>query len=549
MRYLLASALLLSCLHAAAPPARDTARDADLELLSENKLGTDGPSLLAFLRRRYSDVTDAQIKALIEQLGDESFDSRQDASRSLMLLGIRARPFLRTALAHTDLEVRNRATLCLAEIDRGGALTVDLIAAVVRHIGRVRPEGATKALLACLDSAEDEAIAAEVASSLASVGVTGGKPDPLLVAALEDRSARRRLAAATALCRGGAKVSRPAVLKLLEDREGSVRIRTALALLEVGEREAVKALIAEMAQPQSREGGLAEDLLFRLAGERSPSLGGDDEASRKKYRTDWEAWWKDHGGKVDLTVLSEQVRVAGFTTVVLLDQNEIVDLDAANRVRWKITGLDMPLDVQRLPRDRVLVAEHNGNRVTERDSKGEVVWEHRINAPLMAQRLPNGNTFIAYKQGLVEVDPKGNSVWTYSRPGGDIIMRARKLPGGDVIMITQLGVARFVRIDRFGKDVCSFGVEVYTSGGRIDLTPAGNVLIPELHNMRVVERKMDGTIAREIKVEQPITALALPGGNIIITSMTQKRAYEIDRSGKEVWELKRDTRVTRAVRH
>jgi hypothetical protein len=310
----------------------------------------------------------------------------------------------------------------------------------------------------------------------------------------------------------------------------------------------VPVLIAETGRPPSRETSLAEDLLLRLAGDRSPAPAGGDEASRKKYRAAWQAWWKAHGAKVDLEVLSEYARIAGFTTVVLLDKEEILDLDASNRVRFRITGLGMPLDVQRLPRDRVLVAEHGANRVTERDSKGVVVWEHRIAAPLSAQRLANGNTFIANKEGLVEVDPKGAAVWEYSRPIGEQVMRARRLPGGDTLMITTLGVARFVRIDRSGKDVAGFGVEVYTSGGRIDLTPAGNVLIPELHNRRVVERTMDGTIVREIKVEQPITALVLPGGNVLITSMGEKRAFEVDREGKEVWEYKRETRVTRAVR-
>lgn len=128
-------------------------------------------------------------------------------------------------------------------------------------------------------------------------------------------------------------------------------------------------------------------------------------------------------------------------------------------------------------------------------------------------------------------------------------MRARRLPGGDTILITQLGVARFVRMDRFNKDVSSFGVEVYTSGGRIDLTPAGNVLICELHNNRVTERAMDGSIVREIKVEEPITASALRNGHVVITSMSKKRAVQVDRTGKEVWEYKRETRVTRAVRH
>jgi hypothetical protein len=149
----------------------------------------------------------------------------------------------------------------------------------------------------------------------------------------------------------------------------------------------------------------------------------------------------------------------------------------------------------------------------------------------------------------VEVDRTGKEVFSYTRPTGEEIMRARKLPGGDILLITQLGVTRFVRLNRFGKELRSFGVEVSTSGGRLDLTPAGNVLIPEMYNQRVVERDMDGKIVRELPVQQPINALALPNGHVIVTSMIQKRAVEFDRAGKEVWEYKRDTRVTRAVRH
>ena len=35
----------------------------------------------------------------------------------------------------------------------------------------------------------------------------------------------------------------------------------------------------------------------------------------------------------------------------------------------------------------------------------------------------------------------------------------------------------------------------------------------------------------------------------LVTSMTQHRAVELNRAGKEVWEYRADTRVTRAFRH
>jgi hypothetical protein len=67
-------------------------------------------------------------------------------------------------------------------------------------------------------------------------------------------------------------------------------------------------------------------------------------------------------------------------------------------------------------------------------------------------------------------------------------------------------------------------------------------------NNRVVERDADGKVVRTLPVAEPIAAVYLPNGHLLVTSMSQKRAVELDRSGKEVWEYKRTTRVTRAVR-
>jgi hypothetical protein len=49
-------------------------------------------------------------------------------------------------------------------------------------------------------------------------------------------------------------------------------------------------------------------------------------------------------------------------------------------------------------------------------------------------------------------------------------------------------------------------------------------------------------------VEEPVAAVRLPNGNTLVTSMTQNRAVELDRAGKEVWQYKGETRVTRAFR-
>jgi hypothetical protein len=522
----------------------------DEKLLKDHKIPTDGAGLLDYVRKRFAElVSEARLKELIEQLGDDSFEKREEASKQLVLHGARAKKHLQEALKHADLEVRSRARRCLDAVEKDGGVGIHVAAACIRVLAVRKPAGALGVLLGSLPRVDDESLAEEVREALVALALKDGKPAPVLVAGLKDKAAVKRAAAAVALCRVKATDHLPAIRKLLDDADLKVRLPVALALVRMRHKEAMPVLLALMEEPATRETGLVEDMLFRLAGDKSPNLAGSDASSRKKYRKAWEAWWKEHGGRIDLAVLQESARFLGHTTVVLLDEKQVVDLDASNRVRWKIEGAEMPLDVQRLPGEKVLLAEYKGNRVTERNSKGEVLWQKKIAEPLAAQRLANGNTFIANRYGLVEVDKTGKEVFSYNRPNGEDIMRARKLPGGDILLITQLGVARFVRLDRFGKELKSFGVEVATSGGRIDATPAGNLLIPELHNHRVMERDMEGKVVREIAVQQPITATALPNGHVVVTSMSQKRAIEFDRAGKEVWEYKRETRVTRAVRH
>jgi hypothetical protein len=521
----------------------------DEKLLKDHKVPIEGPALLEYLRKRFTEVvSDARLKELIEQMGDDSFEKREEASKQLVLLGQRAKKLLQEALRHSDLEIRCRAGQCLNAIDKDGGVALHVSAACVRVLARRKPTGAVGVLFGALPTVADEPLAGEIREALVALAMKDGKTDPLLVAGLKDKLGVKRAAAAIALCRVKATDHLPQIRKLLDDPDGKVRLPVALALARMRHKEAIPVLLALMEQPPTRETGLVEDMLFRLAGDKSPHLADSDAESRKKYRQAWEAWWKEHGAKIDLAVLEQSARVLGHTTVVLLDDNQVVDLDAGNRVRWKIE-VEMPLDIQRLPGEKVLLAEYKNNRVTERNNKGEILWQKKIAEPLVAQRLSNGNTFIANKFGLSEIDKTGKEVFTYNRPNGEQIMRARKLPGGDILLVTQLGVVRFVRLDRFGKEIKNFGVEVSTSGGRIDLTPAGNVLIPELHNQRVVERDMEGKVVRELSVQQPITATALPNGHVIVTSMSQKRAVEFDRAGKEVWEYKRDTRVTRAVRH
>ena len=56
--------------------------------------------------------------------------------------------------------------------------------------------------------------------------------------------------------------------------------------------------------------------------------------------------------------------------------------------------------------------------MSERTRNGEVVWEKRVPLPLVAQRLPNGNTLVCESSygRFFEVTQEGEIVWEYVNP-------------------------------------------------------------------------------------------------------------------------------------
>ncbi len=528
---------------AAAAAADDGPAPADVKALKDAKVGADAASLLEFFRKlTLTEKHEAKLRALVRQLGDDAFEKRERATEELSAAGAAAVPLLREALKDPDVEIVRRAQECLRRIETGSARAV--VAAAARVLATLRPDGAARALLAYLPAADDEATAEEVRAAVVALAVRDGQPDPDVVTALADKAPARRAAAAAALARS--EEQRPAVRKLLADAAADVRLAAGLALVAVKDREAVPVLIGLLGDLPRTRVWAVEDVLYRLAEDTAPAATlGADEASQRKYRDAWAAWWKENGEKIDLARLDAKPRALGYTMMIQLDAGRLFEVDADNKVRWEMSGLQFPLDAQYLPGDRVLVAEHGANRVTERTLKGEVVWERQFPSPLMAQRLPNGNTVMASRGQILEIDRDDKVVFSYTRPG-EQILKASKLRNGDYAIISDGG--RFARLDPSGREVQKLSVALNTGGGRIDVLPDGSVLVPFREMNKVVEFDAKGRAAWEVTFEQPIAAVRLPNGNTLVTSYNQLRAAEIGRDGKAVWEYKADTRITRAWR-
>ncbi|MCI0461960.1 MAG: PQQ-binding-like beta-propeller repeat protein [Gemmataceae bacterium] len=549
--------VLLSCTMGLALARPTTALDgpgqvkADEQRLQAAGLKHDGPALLQFFRQRsLTDSERASVELLIQRLGARAFKVREQAAADLVARGPVVLEQLGAHLKNPDPEVSRRAQQCIDRIKEKD-LSPEIPAAAARLLLDRKPAGTLETLLAYLPFAGNEAVADEVRGGLARLALRDGKPEKALVAALKDKHPVRRAAAAEAFCQARVEGPMAVVEKmLLKDPEPSVRLRVAMAMAREGNRRAVQELIDLLVPLPQAQAWQAEDILFRLAeGKDPPSVSlGSDEASRKKCRDAWAKWWQDKGATVNLAKLREPPRLLGHTIIVLLDMNRVMEINGQNKILWKVDNLHKPLDAQYLPNERILVAEYDAAQVTERDLTGMLKWRYQVAGPLVAQRLRNGNTFIATDGQLMEVNEQGKRVFEFAFPDGQRIMKACKLANGEMVCLTS--AARVVRLDATGKELKSFPVNLGQRlfGGRIHMLPNGRVLVPHHSENKVIEYDVDGKVVWEVAIEQPIAATRLPDGNTLVTSMNQNRAVEFDRNGKEVWQYRSDTRVTRAVR-
>jgi hypothetical protein len=426
----------------------------------------------------------------------------------------------------------------------------EVLAAAARLLGRRAPAGAIRALLDYLPFAEGDVIE-EVGQALAAAGVRGGRADPELVRALEDKSALRRAAAGEALA-GPDPPHRAAVRRLLRDPEAAVRQRVALALVEAREKEAVPVLIALLTELPGEEAVRVEETLLALAGDKAPrtALGLAPEA-RREARVAWEAWWKGGGDKIDLAAVELSRRLLGYTLVVESDTAErgarVVEYDRDGRKRWEIAGLRSALSAQSLPGGRVLIAQSSPGAVTERNTKGEVLWRHNARGPVYsARRLPTGNTLVVTPTRVYEVDRAGREV--AALPPSDIrIAGACKLRGGHTGVLNAGG--EFLRYDASGKQVRSFRVGATLSRASvIQALPNDHVLLASYSENKVAEFDAEGREVWQTSVRRPCSAYRLPNGNTLVATRLSWVVTELDRKGQVVATLPVGGRVLCASR-
>ena len=513
---------------------------ADEQILRAAGIATEDRALLDFFRQQTADTATSQrVRQLIEQLGSDSFPAREKASSDLTALGPAALPLLRQAIRTTaDLEVRRRARDSAQQIEN--RWTAMLTAAASRLLALRKPAGTAETLLAFLPGPYDEWVNEEIQSTLVAIARANDESRAACLRSLASPVPAQRSAAAVALCRCGAvgppsrrSMAWPTVHKLLQDRETSVRLPVARELAIAGDRQAVAVLIDLLVQLSTEQAEQAEELLYRLAGPQAPPAPlGRDTAARQKCRDAWQLWWRDRGEHVNMAALKDRERQLGYTLLVLLNDNRVVEWDRDGKPRWQIGGLASPLDAEVLPGRRVLIAEHDTKRVTERTFTGAILWEKKLTEPpIHAERLADGSTFIATRKQVLEVDRSGKREIVRYRSASDDIITARRFRDGRVGCIAN---GAYFELSATGKERRRFPAPpgVFTTNA-LTLLSNGHLLITAYGGGTVQEYDRSGKVVWEIKMGRPLCAVRLPGGHTLVSSQDMV-LLEFDRAGKEV---------------
>lgn len=541
------SAALLVCLLLAPTFAADDLAEPDRKLLEDSKVGSDVAALRQFFRKRTPTANDQrQIDALILQLSDRSFQRRKKATEALADWGPTALEALRRAVKAEDIEAVRRAERCIEEIERPGN---SLSLAAVRQLARLKSADALAVLLAYLPFADDERVVETVRDALLNLA-DPKTPDTALLQALADRAPQRRAAAASVLGKHSDRAARAATSKLLSDDDVSVRFHAAQALLLGREKQAVVALIDLLSTAPAELRWQAEEVLARLPsclkGEPDIPAGPVNESPEvlRQWRASWLAWWSKHEAAIDLTKYGDRLAYQNITLVPEMHARKVWEYGPDGKVRWELSDdLRLPIDAQPLSGGRVLVAELDGHRVTERDRAGKILWKHEVQTPIYCRRMPNGNTFISTNHACFIVTSAGKEVFRYTPENDFFIHSIQQMPTGNIVCISMQGDVR--EIAATGKVVRTIALAERGGWSGVEGLPGNRYLCVGGGKVREIDAA--GKVLWKLDRGGACFATRLPSGNTLVVD-NSFGLVEVTSEGKVVAERRMNSALWRVRR-
>ena len=203
-------------------------------------------------------------------------------------------------------------------------------------------------------------------------------------------------------------------------------------------------------------------------------------------------------------------------------------------ILWEINNLNSPNDAK-FNQGRVLISEAGNNRVTERDIRGNVLWEKQIQNPFYVQKTSNGNIFIAARNEILELDSKGKEIFKHS-VSGQTILAARKSGPTEYHVLQYSG--NLVKINSKGSELSKVIIPFPTNFGLngATLLADGKILVSIPTINKIMEFSDRGNLLHEYDSTAPGIATRNMDGTILASNLQANKLVKIRRDGKVLWE-------------
>ena len=408
--------------------------------------------------------------------------------------------------------------------------------ALIRMITLVRPANAIEIILAYIPSCNDDNIQDLLRECLELYLNGQNTIPPALITASTSNIEELRTFAGKVLAQSPNEIAQKTCTTLLADSSVRVRFEVARESIKNQNKSAIPVLIELMTKVSAEKAETIDQTLRAIAKGKSPESKNDS----KMDAAAWNTWWRKEGHQLVLTPGAKiQETLKNFLVVESFNQEKksgrVFFINPSGKTLWEIANLSNPTDALLLPNNKILITEQGANRITERDTKGNISWEKSATNPFLSQRLSNGNIFIASRNKIVEVSRNGTEIFSFSYPN-QTILAACKTRTNEYALLSYNGV--FLKLDSKGNEVSKSRIPFPTNfginGGAITQNDRVLVSIPTLN--KIMEFNFSGQSTWESTITMPGIPTKLPNGNVVAPSLNGSKIVEIQMDGKIIYE-------------
>lgn len=433
-----------------------------------------------------------RVATLIVQLGDDSYQVREDAELELRRIGWQATDLIAAAMKRGDPEVKWRAKRVMSVIaGRGVSLHYEALKLVIDN----QWKGLAEELFATVQMADSRKLGGT--HRRAWLATLEDSDVEIIRQAFRHESPLMRIAAIEGVAQLELEEEGELIRRAINDEAPSVQITACRLLLNQNDKSPLPRLAALLEHSDVTIRAQAVGMLRAATGQQFKFVAYAEDEKRADSLKAWQTWLAANTDDLELKLplRSHHVKV-GRMLVCLSGEKRLLEFDSAGKDElWSTEVPPQPWACQGLPNGHRLVGLYESKQVIEYDAEGNSIWQKTglPAGPTGVSRLEDGNTLIACTESekVLEVNPKGEVVWEIN-PGGRPVM-AQRLENGRTLVLLQ----------RAGK---------------------------------VVEVDREGSILWEISgYKMPFGMHRLENGNTLLACMNTNDVKEIDREGTEVW--------------